>query len=552
MTVTINFPVVQQLQCERLFPKTKPLEQTAPLSLIDATTVDFSTSCATWLCEKPGDQGPGFNLFDHFRQSLETTLAAYPHWAGHLKSITSVDPSQVPAETLKFPRHARRYGRVYVHYGTDSDPGVEFVTAQSSATLDTLSPALRTSEQPTYNGQLVPLDDFVPSVVAANAVRSLPRDTNGRLAPLMAVQVTQLACGGFALSAKVGHPLADISSLVTFMKHWASISKWTLSGSKSPTPILEAIFEPEQLDLMAVGDINADSPDPKIMQQSESLPLNRYDWWISTEGCPWEAVIPEPYTSQEIEPVGKPMPWAEWDSEAPVSHYLIHLTYAQVESIWKAAITGSPHESGAIRISRHDAILAHIWSCIGRARNQHEDSGPVHCDLTVGLRPALRLEPDFIGSPSMMVNIEMTGAQLASTKSSAQEGARAVAQNIRKTINQMTRPAALATHLHRLAYETCPQRIWQAFLGSRHLLVTSWARAGLYEVDFGLQSSAGTGIRYVEGVVANLDGCVLIKEGPPGDEEGGSGSWTDSGVDISVHLRSEDMERLIRDPLLLP
>ncbi|KAJ5994039.1 transferase family protein [Penicillium sp. IBT 35674x] len=542
---------IHRVMTERIFPKTKPTEDSVALSLIDATTVNFSTSCAIWLCEKLDTQRNGFDLTGHFRQALRMTLDAYPQWTGHLRSILSLDPSQLPAETAKFARHARRYGRVYVHYGTSSDPGVEFVTAQSTATLDTLCPASRPTEQPIYNRQEVPLDDLVPSVPVANAVHPKFSDEAGVLPPLMAVQITQLACGGFALSAKLGHPLGDISSLVHFVKDWAIISRWLLSGSIPPAPLLEPVFEPDQIDSIAAADINADTADPNILEQAATLPLHRYDWWVSTVECPWEVVIPETYRSQDVRPIGTSMPWSEWDSKSPVSHYVIHLTYEQAETIWRTAINRSPHESGALRVSRHDTVLAHIWSCIARARNQHEDSGPIHCDLTIGLRPALHLEERFVGSPSMMVNIEMTGTQLASSKTTADERIRKISQSIRKTVNQMTRPAAIAAHLHSLAYETCPQRIWQAFLGSRHLLVTSWARAGVYEVDFGLSESPK--IRYAEGVIPDLDGCVLIKEAPPSQDADDSGrSWTDNGVDVSVHLRAEDMERLIKDPLLLP
>ncbi|KAJ5925241.1 transferase family protein [Penicillium verhagenii] len=542
---------IHEIMSERIFPKTKTTEDAVALSLIDATTVDFSATSAIWFCEKPETQKDRFDLFDHFRQSLRYTLDAYPHFTGHLKSIASLDSSELPAETAKFEKHARQYGRVYAHYGTSSDPGVEFITAQSTATLNTLCPASRPAEQPIYNQQRVSLDGLIPSVGIANAVRPKPADANGVLLPLLAVQITQLACGGFSLSAKIAHPVADISSLVHFIKDWASISRWILLGSAPPIPSLEPVLEPDLLDSMAAADINAEAPDPKTLKQAATLPVHRYDWWISTAGCPWEAVVPEAYRTREIHPIGSSMPWSEWDTASPVSHYVIHLTSEQVEMIWKAAIKGSPHESGALRISRHDVILAHIWSCIARARNQHEDSGPIHCDLTVGLRPALHLGERFVGSPSLMVNIEMTGSELASSEIPPTERIRSISQKVRKTINQMIRPAAIAAHLHSLAFETSPQRIWQAFLGSRHLLVTSWARAGVYDVDFGLNESPR--IRFTEGVIADLDGCVLIKEAPPPyGVDGWGASWTDNGVDVSIHLRAEDMERLIEDPLLLP
>jgi hypothetical protein len=55
--------------------------------------------------------------------------------------------------------------------------------------------------------------------------------------------------------------------------------------------------------------------------------------------------------------------------------------------------------------------------------------------------------------------------------------------------------------------------------------------------------------------VLNLDGDILIKEAPLSSGEFLSGSWlswTDSRVDISVYICTEDIERLLKDPLLLP
>ncbi|KAJ5907598.1 transferase family protein [Penicillium taxi] len=541
---------VDHIEAERVFPNAQLEEQAIALSLIDATTVDFSTSCAIWLCEKPAHQGDQFNLFDHFRQSLKITFNAYPQWCGLLKGISTLDPAKAPSETHHFAPHARRYGRVYVHFGTPQDPGVEFVTAKTTATLDDLSPVLRQTEEPIYDRQKVPLNNLVPSVRIANAIRSSSDETS-LLPPLVAVQITQLACGGFALAAKIGHPLADIQSLTYFIKDLASVSRWIISGAKDPAPVLEPIFVPEKLDNLAAGDINAESPDPKVMKQVDRLPMHRYDWWISTVGCPWEAVVPDEYKIQDITPAGKSMPWAEWDSASPVSHYVIHLTRDQVEILWRDAVKDSPHERGVIRISRHDAVLAHIWACIARARNIHEDTGPFYCDLTYGSRAAFHLGQAFVGSPSMMVNIEMTGCELASSDISQAKRISSIAQNIRKTLNQINRPSSVAAHIHSIAYETSPQRIWQAFLGQRHILVTSWARAGIYDIDFGL--SPPNSIRYVEGVVADLDGLVLIKEGPPAkDSASDINSWIENGVDVSIHTRAQDMERMIADPLLLP
>ncbi|KAJ5599665.1 transferase family protein [Penicillium hetheringtonii] len=545
------------VQSERLFPSITPIERAVPLSLLDATTTDFASTIAIWLFERPADSiaHDEFDLFDHFRQSLKVSLNDYPQWTGLLKSITTLDSTKLEKEVLQFPPHARRFGRVYAHFGSSQDPGVEFITATSTATIEALSPASRVKERPLYDRQKVPLESFLPSRRLASAMKELKVDEGtGLLPPSCVIQLTKTACGGFVLGVKLAHPLADVHTLVHFVKDWARISRWLL-GDLEPTPksVIKPVFEPDRLDAMAMGDINGEEVDPKALQQIKNLPLHRYDWWAAPSQCPWPQEIPEPFQNQDLPIVGKKMPWSEWDFSAPVSHYTVHLTRCQVEKIWNSIDNRNLESRISERISRHDAVLAHIWSCIARARNQQEDRELVHCNLTYGIRPIFNLGDNFIGSPIMNIKVEMIGKELASTDIPEDKQNTAVAQCIRKTINQINRPEAIAAHIHSVAFEKAPQRIWQAFLGSRHLIVTSWARVGIYEVDFGLNGP----IRYAEGVIPDLDGDVLIKDAPPSDQamdrsERSRSSWTDNGVDVSIHIRAEDMERLIRDPRLLP
>lgn len=544
---------ISPLHRERTFPNSRPAAQTIPLSLLDATTADFACTCPIWLFEKPDKAGDDFDLTKHFRRSLCITLDAYPHWAGQLRSISTLDPTKLEFHERHFPPHARRLGRIYVLYGTSEDPGVEFVTATTNETLEMLAPASRTTDYPLFDQGKVSLNVLVPSCQLAKSLEPNVVDDAGFLPPVMTIQLTKLACGGFALAIKILHPLADIQALINFVQDWTRISRWILSGSPLPQPQLTPKFDPAGVDSMAAGDINREQPDPAILNQSLNLPMHRYDWWATPALCPWPQEIPEPFRDQEHTPVGQAMPWSEWDFDAPVSHYLVHLNRRQVDMICKATIERNGNDNSGNRISRHDAILSHIWSCITRARQQGEDPGLVHCDLVYGARPALGLGDHFIGSPTLMMNIEMTGVELASPHISEKDRKLAIARRIRNTVNQISDKAALGAHLHSVAYEKTPQRIWQGFLGQRHLIVTTWARAGLYEIEFGLHSSSG--IRYAEGVLPMLDGDVLIKDAPPlKGQEGLSGAkgWTDCGVDISLYLRTEDMERLIRDPFFLP
>lgn len=539
------------LSAERLLPRTKSTGGKATaLSLLDATTANFALTNAIWLFEPLNHANINGTLTNHLRQSFWVALDAYPQWCGCLKSVTTVDGT-VGDEAKHFPPHARRFGRAYVHYGVSEDPGVEFITAQSSATLDTLYKVSRPADEPLWDREKSPLKDFAPATAVVGSLDANEPDEHGFRKPLMAVQITELACGGVVLAAKSTHPLADISALVQFVKDWAKISRATLSGE--PEPTLRPVFDPGRLDSLAAGGINADEPDKALIQQAEALPLHRYDWWAPAPNAPFTVKPPDVFQGEDLAPAGKAMPWSEWDINAPVSSYIVHLSRGQVDSIWNEAT-----KRGSCKISRHDAVLAHLWSCIMRARNFQEDHDPVHCDLVYGLRPVFQLGERFMGSPIIMVNVEMPGAELtavpAATNIDEAGSLQKIAQRVRETISKVGQPADLSAHLHSVAYEKSPQRIWQAFLGRRHILVTTWARAGIYDIDFGLGSS----IRYADGIVPDMDGCVLIKEAPPTTKTSsapgspGPSSWTDNGVDITIHIGKEDMERLLKDPLLLP
>ncbi|PYH41900.1 transferase family protein [Aspergillus saccharolyticus JOP 1030-1] len=535
-----------RLTCERLYPNAKlSSERIVPLSLLDATTVDYSATCAAWLCEPPAREHR-LELVDHLRQSLTIALDAYPQWCGQLLAVTTVNKRTVP--------HTQRFGRVSICYGHRGDPGVEFVTAQATVSLDQLHPVSRTVTQPFWDRTATHLSEFVPSTRLTNPLCDAGVCAESAHLPAMAIQITHLTCGGFVLSVKFAHPLADAQTMVHFVKDWASISRAILR--KSHLPVLAPVFRPDQVDALAAGDIDADAPDERVLRQAEKLPIHRYDWWNPEPGSSRSSDVPEAFRHGEIVPVGNHIPWSEWDLKAPVSYFVLHLTRHQVDVIYEQA------RGGAVsRISRHDAILAHIWSSINRARQMQDDNGPVHCDLSCGLRPVFHLSEAFLGSPILMANIELTGKVVTAT-SFAEDGRESlslshIAQRIRETVARLNDPASLGAYLHRIAYEKSPQRIWTGFLGQRHTMVTTWARAGLYEVDFGLGSDTERTIRYADGVLENLDGLVLIKEAPPAGVAGAEGyssltDWTDYGVDISVHLRAEDMERLLRDPLLLP
>ncbi|RGP70841.1 hydroxycinnamoyl-coenzyme a shikimate quinate hydroxycinnamoyltransferase [Fusarium longipes] len=507
-------------------------EKAVPLSLLDCTTANFSNASAIWLYEKPTLSGSAdVNFAHHLRESLAVTLKACPQWCGHLKAIETIDGT-VPSEARHFPSHARRFRRLYAHFGTENDPGVEFVHAASSIALESLYPSDRVSKQPAWPCDSIVFQQFMPAVPISQPLVPRTTDETGCLYPLLAVQVTQLACGGFVLALNGSHPLADATTLISLAKGWASVSQSILLGK--PTSLPKFVFDPSLLDNYADGDINADTPNQNLVKQAKLLPMHRYDWWAPGSAPPWPFKIPEPFDKPDLEPAGKVMPWADWDITSAVSNYVVHLSKEQVTTLWEKVNENSPQ-----RLSQHDAVLAHIWSCIARARRLENDEKSSHCNLVYGVRSSFQLDDKFLGSPVMMMNIELPSAKVCDPSNST-----GVAIQVRDTLRQISDPSNMATHLHALAFEKSPQRIWQAFLGRRHILVTTWARAGVYGIDFGF----GSKCVYAEGVVPEMDGNILIKEAPGPLSK----YWTDNGVDVSIHIAKQDMDSLIRDPLLFP
>lgn len=515
-------------------------EHAVPLSLLDATTAKFGLTSAIWLLKCPSIPLASDSLAGHLRAALGKILNAYPQWCGFLKAILSIDGNNLPSETVSFPAHAKRYGRVYVHYATGSDPGVDFVEAKSSMIVDDLYNTKYGDRRPVWKRRddQATLTQFVPATNIVSALEPNTKDSDGLHKPIMAVQCTELACGGLVLAAKIAHPLADITALTRFVRDWASVSRAMLN--ETPLPVLTPIFTPSRLDASAAGDIDTDDADPDITKDAYSLPLHRYDWW-ALPGKP-----PSPYPL-DLPSAGKPLPWSEWDTKAPVEQCTVHFSREQIDHLWHRTTNELSLASSDFKISKHDALLAHIWSCVVRARGLQDDQDPVHCDLVLGTRPAFGLDDSFIGSPTMMLNIEMSASDVSSSQALGQ-----IARRIRETVSTVNDPKRLAAHLHTIAYEKSPQRIWQGFLGQRHIMVTTWARAGIYDIDFGF----GSRIRYADGVVPCVDGCILIVDGPPAEATSQSTpatqGWTQNGVEVTLPLRSEDTERLLRDPLLLP
>ncbi|KAF4604237.1 hypothetical protein EYR40_001418 [Pleurotus pulmonarius] len=494
--------------------------KTIALSILDATTSRFAATAAVWVYRSPISA-------PQLKTSLSMVLDAYPHWGGHLQEVTAHSGSD----------HRCRYGRLFVVYGTQNDPGVEYTVATTSASSSSFIPEANwRSEGRFWNATDLPLPGLVPTTPLA--VQSGRSSTIESCLPSMTIQVTSFTCGSVAVAARVAHPLADAHSLMEFMRDWAAVYRSAMSNGVAP--MLSPLFCPSLLDAAATGDIDNPVVDESIVEQSRLLPSHRYDWFRSTKDCPpimrAATIIPEGFRALiddvEAREDGEPMPWDEWDIAAPVEHYLFHFDGDKLARLHNST------PGGGQRLSHLDCLLAHLWFAINLARFEGKDQRElVYMNQTISLRGArlsANLPVNYIGSPILL-------ARVASPASAPPSD---LARNIRSTVARFS-AETLGAKLYEFAMETSPPwRIWNAFLGRRNLIVTSWIGEGMYELDFGMPGHPNLPV-YAEGVMPSMDGLVQILDVPDRSSSKSSRWYQRGGADVSVHLTSASMSRVI-------
>ncbi|KAI3396387.1 hypothetical protein diail_12195 [Diaporthe ilicicola] len=278
---------------------------------------------------------------------------------------------------------------------------------------------------------------------------------------------------------------------------------------------------------------------------ARSLPMHRYDWWATdAPGYPaWatassDATKPNDLDRTELSPSTFP-PWPTWDLSAPVDHVQIRFgadEVARMKQAARAAALPSDQHHPQPTLSRLDALLAHMWILINRARQHQDTQDEVYLDVTLGLRSRVSppLPDIFAGSPILLGHVGRRGSDVCSAA-----GLGAAALSLRNMMSLFT-PRAVSAYLHDAAHEVSPQRLWQGFLGSRHTLVTSWVRAGSYEVDFCGDGDSRSRAVYVQGKMPRMDGILQVMD--MGEDTG--------EFDVSLCLEREAMGGLLRDDAL--
>lgn len=454
------------------------------LSSLDGVVANFALTGATWY----------FGHIDIHRClfSLQLMIDRQPHRGGRLGFILIAD------------HPLNLHGRLRVVYGSVDDPGVDVtIMKQDSALQSTRTP---------YGIVMDPKGTRTRHLYSS--VKMAPQNPEG---PCMAIQVNQFL-DGFAVAVQISHSMADATTLVKFMQHWGSLYR-------NESTIFPG-YDPQMIQTLL-----ADNP-VSLRRPGEGMSMHRYDYYQSKMNAPaWADKQCEPPVGLDLrclEPSGEAIPWHEWQLERPVSSVLLQFSPARL-----AKLCAAPRG----KASHHDVLLAYIWTMIQVSRGL--TSGQVFLDCSIGLRSRLGLPDDASGSPMLITYTGLDSSLLTL------ENLQQTASLIRKSIHQVTKDRVLE-YLSTLETQSSLQRYWDAFLGGRHVLATSWIGTDAYSVVF------DEAPLWVRALMSPCDGLIQLMDSPPSftpsatsEDTPTARKWYDQGCEVSVFLDSETMKQFI-------
>jgi hypothetical protein len=506
----------------RLFPSPRlTIPSSKPLSILDSTCARFGDTGAIWLFHAPSDRRVDDEFVAHLRSSFISTLNDFPQWAGQLHWA----PFRSDGD------HTERFNRGMITYGSGSDPGAEWNVIRHDFAVDSIVPtdSAASSSGGFWAGDSFPQSDLIsPNRTALFNLK----DFEGR--PCLLVQINLFACGGYGIGIRIAHPLADAQSMMVFVHQWAANARGEF-GAPKPSLFDGPVFDPSLLDLRAAGDIDAPSADESVVEAARSLPLHRFDWWetdapgysphlvASTKNC----IPPADILAKTTVSPSTTGPWSTWDLSRPASWGVLHFTGGDLTRLQRLAREDAPEDSG---ISRTDALLAYLFRLITRARSytqSPEDEVSMSVTLDARRRVSPPLPETFIGSPLLLTHVKGSAASIRNARISD------LALNLRQTMQLFTSDK-MAAVLHDAAHEISPQRLWLGFVGTLHLIVSSWQRLRVYDVDF---EGKGARPRYVHAVLQKSDGLLMLLDP----------LVSDGGVDVALYLDAEAMARFLEE-----
>ncbi|GAD99514.1 transferase family protein [Paecilomyces variotii No. 5] len=507
------------------------------LSIADSIATTLPPAQGIWYWERPSHPGAlsPVNLITSLRQTLES----YPQFAGRLEEIP-------PAKTSDLAQ--ARHGRFQVVFGSANDPGVEVMLAHCDCTIRNVLPSSEVRNEG-WNASVFELNHLFGGEEATLALEH-GLDRTGSL-PLMVIKATRFADGGLALAVRLVHAMGDLPSLMQFLYDWAAIHRACLF--QKPPPLLSPIFNPAIVDAAAAGDISKPIPDAQLVRHARRAPIHRFDWWAppSKKGVPpvfaHRTRLPESLQHLSPNVFDQPIPWHDWDLSAETTHYVLHFTRDEILRIYaeaseELASSSQSQGNGAAfpRISHLDALLAHLWSLLMRARGVTDAQERVYLNFVLDYRPRLGLPSELVSSPSAMVYAKSTGEDVSHGPLAQ------ISRHIRWSIAQMD-GTRIAAFLHDCLYQPSTHRYWQYFAGRHHFSVTSWLNRGVQDLDF----TGDGGPLYFTPLIPDFMMVIYESAGwGPEKSERNTKKWYERGVDVRLQFEKEVVEKIRQDPQL--
>ncbi|GAA5919200.1 hypothetical protein JCM6882_006092 [Rhodosporidiobolus microsporus] len=514
-SVSISYPVFPSI------PSVTPINR--PLSILDNAASAFPSFGVTKVFPPslPNVRDP----FDAslLSASLAHVLSAYPHFAGQLRLPRPDDVGRP---------HQKRYGRVWVEYGTPNDPGVSFTFSQRDEPVKAVLPR-EVGERVSDFGDLCE-PPLVPT--GSEVMEGQPTEVKR---PGLAVCVTRFSDGAAVFGLRIAHVLSDATTMNRFVTDWSDVHRTLLlTGSIASIPLPSRPLSTEALEAHSAGDPDSAVPDPALEAQYRLLPCSGYDLWAHPELHPagkvqTSALHPAVAAEDAARGCkrGEPAPWSTWDLAAPVLRRTVELSAEEVQSIWRRAQASS----GAVKITAYNALAAHFWRLTVRARNLPPTT-PVN--FITGISARSRLGPSL---PDTAVGSFVYGVitQVASGDLISPSGPFPTAALLRQTIDTAT-PSGVSLVLHHMSHHLDPTRMATLFSGSTHLGISSWIHSGSYAADFGTGAPSCS-----KAFISPVDGFFFADEVAGRADDGQK--WWQRGVVMLLMLPEDVMERLLTD-----
>ncbi|KAL1409317.1 hypothetical protein Q8F55_003298 [Vanrija albida] len=511
-------------------PRARPTTGPIPLVCVPAVSMPNAAGLVFYDAEAAGP----LRDLDALRRSLGAVLASYPQLAGRLRLTQPGDEGRP---------YAKRYKRTWMSSGHDNDPGVRFTVVDDARSLVDVLPAPLAGHAGVYTLDAVYDLSLGPELVKPIAD---PGRGDGGDGATAGVKITRFADGAAALCFASSHALFDAGALGTFLHDWTAVHTSLARGEDAAPP--SRPFDTEALDALAAGDLDADGPDPALVEAEAALDVFRYDSWArDPEGkdnppAALDTALAPPAEVDALDAAsgrqrGTPPPWHTAGAVKPLT-YGLEFSAADVERIHAATLAARTTDDF---VSPQDALAAHLFRLIARARQHAPDT---KLDFEVACDDRRRFDPPLPTEAPGCFNVCL-GFNLSAGDVQASDGRLATARRIRSAIAGVTAPR-LAAWLHRRAHDLDPTREWIVFPGNTTVCSTNWARSALYAADFGAGRPC-----YVHNLVHGFGGYLVIgRKAVPRGDGFAQGKWYEPGVFVSLWLEEPAMSRLVADPEL--